>query len=66
MCISLHSNPVRRKRKGVNKLLDVEANVVTGKTLNKLLVVHLDGLDFGGNTSGGEGNDHTSYEDVSK
>jgi hypothetical protein len=30
-------------------VLDVKANVVTGETLNKLLVVHLDGLDFSGN-----------------
>ena len=29
-------------------VLDVEANIVSGKTLNKLLVVHLDGLDFSG------------------
>jgi hypothetical protein len=29
-------------------VLDVEANVVSGKTLNKLLVVHLNGLDFSG------------------
>jgi hypothetical protein len=40
-------------------VLDVETNVVSWKTLNKLLVVHLDGLDFSGDTSGGEGNDHT-------
>jgi hypothetical protein len=43
-------------------VLDVEANVVSGKTLNKLFVVHLDGLDFSGDTSGGEGNDHTAEE----
>jgi hypothetical protein len=40
-------------------VLDVETNVVSWKTLDKLLVVHLDGLDFSGDTSGGEGNDHT-------
>ncbi|KFY69876.1 hypothetical protein V499_09661 [Pseudogymnoascus sp. VKM F-103] len=45
-------------------VLDVEANVVTGDTLNKLLVVHLDGLDFGGDTSGGEGDDHTGLDDT--
>ena len=45
-------------------VLDVEANVVTGETLNKLLVVHLDGLDFSGDTSGGEGDDHTSCEEL--
>ena len=43
-------------------VLDVEANVVSGKTLNKLFVVHLDGLDFSGDTSGGERNDHTGCE----
>ena len=43
-------------------VLDVEANVVSGKTLNKLLVVHLDRLDFSGDTSGGEGDDHTSCD----
>jgi hypothetical protein len=43
-------------------ILDVEANIVTGETLNKLLVVHLNGLDFGGDTSRGEGNDHTSLD----
>jgi hypothetical protein len=43
-------------------VLDVEADVVTGNTLNKLLVVHLNGLDFGGDTSRGEGNDHTSLD----
>jgi hypothetical protein len=43
-------------------VLDVEADVVTGKTLGELLVVHLDGLDLGGNTSGGEGNNHTTLD----
>ena len=43
-------------------VLDVEANVVSRKTLDKLLVVHLDGLDFSGDTSGGEGDDHTGFE----
>jgi hypothetical protein len=28
-----------------------------------LLVVHLNGLDFSGDTSGGEGDDHTSCEE---
>jgi hypothetical protein len=45
-------------------VLDVEADVVTGETLGKLLVVHLDGLDLGGNTSGGEGNNHTTLDDT--
>ena len=39
-------------------VLDVESDVVTGDTLGELLVVHLDGLDFSGDTSGGEGDDH--------
>jgi hypothetical protein len=46
-------------------VLDVEADVVTGETLNKLLMVHLNGLDFGGDTSGSEGDDHTGLDDTS-
>jgi hypothetical protein len=46
-------------------VLDVEADVVTGNTLDKLLVVHLDGLDLSGDTSGGEGDDHTGLDDTS-
>ena len=46
-------------------VLDVETDVVTGNTLRKLLVVHLDGLDLGGDTSGGEGDDHTGLDDTS-
>jgi hypothetical protein len=45
-------------------VLDVEADVVTGDTLNKLFVVHLDGLDFSGDTSGGEGHNHTGLDDT--
>jgi hypothetical protein len=45
-------------------VLDVESDVVTWKTLNELLVVHLDGLDFSGNTSWGEGNDHAGLDDT--
>jgi hypothetical protein len=45
-------------------VLDVEADVVTRDTLGKLLVVHLDGLDFGGDTSGGESDDHTGLDDT--
>ncbi len=41
-------------------VLDIEADIVTWETLDELLVVHLDGLDFSGDTSGGEGDDHTS------
>ena len=43
-------------------VLDVEADVVTGQTLGELLVVHLDGLDFSGDTSGGEGDDHAGLD----
>jgi len=42
--------------------LDIEADVVSGKTLGELLVVHLDGLDFGGHTSGSESDDHTRLD----
>jgi len=45
-------------------VLDVEADVVTGDTLGQLLVVHLDGLDLSGDTSGSEGDDHTSLDDT--
>ena len=38
-------------------VLDVEADVVSWKTFNKLFVVHLNGLDFSGNISGSEGHD---------
>jgi len=46
-------------------VLDVETNVVTGETLGELLVVHLDGLDFSGDTSGGEGDDHAGLQGTS-
>ena len=46
-------------------VLHVEADVVTGDTLAKLLVVHLDGLDFSGDVGGSEGDDHTGLEDTS-
>jgi hypothetical protein len=45
-------------------VLHVEANVVSWETLDKLLVVHLDGLDFSGDTSWGEGDDHTGLDDT--
>ena len=38
-------------------VFDVEANVVSGKTFSKLLVMHLDGLDFSGDVGRGEGHD---------
>jgi hypothetical protein len=43
-------------------VLDVETNVVTGETLGKLLVVHLDGLDLSGDVGGSEGDDHTGLQ----
>lgn len=43
-------------------VLDVEADVVTWQTLDKLLVVHLDGLHFSGDTSWGEGDDHAGLD----
>lgn len=46
-------------------VLDVETNVVTGDTLGELLVVHLDGLDFSGDTSGGEGDNHAGLDHTS-
>ncbi len=46
-------------------VLDVEADVVSGDTLDKLFVVHFDGLDFSGDTSGSEGDDHTGLDDTS-
>jgi len=46
-------------------VLHVEANVVSGDTLGKLLVVHLDGLDFSGDVGGSEGNNHAGLEDTS-
>jgi hypothetical protein len=45
-------------------VLDVEADVVTWETLDKLFVMHLDGLDFSGDTSRGEGDDHTGLDNT--
>lgn len=45
-------------------VLDVETDVVSWETLDKLLVVHLDGLDFSGDTCWGEGDDHTGLDDT--
>lgn len=47
------------------QVLNVEADVVTGNGLLDGLVVHLDGLDLGGDTSGGEDDGHTGLEDTS-
>jgi len=45
-------------------VLDVESDVVTWKTLDELFVVHFDGLDFSGDTSWGEGDDHTGLDNT--
>lgn len=45
-------------------VLDVETNVVSGNTLNELLVMHLDGLDFSGDIGWSEGDDHTGLDDT--
>lgn len=46
-------------------VLNVEADIVTGETLSELFVVHFDRLDFGGDVSGGKGNNHTGLDDTS-
>lgn len=46
------------------QVLDVETNVVSGESLRELDVVHLDGLDLSGQTSGGESDDHAGLEDT--
>ena len=46
-------------------VLDVEADVVTRLTLNKLLVMHFDGLDFGSDTRWGESDAHASLNNTS-
>merc|ERR1719282_495330 len=45
-------------------VLDVEADVVSGDSLGERLVVHLDGLDLGGQHVGGEGDDHAGLDDA--
>ena len=46
-------------------VLDVEANVVAGKSLGEGLVVHLHRLDLSGQHVGGEGDDHAGLDDAS-
>jgi hypothetical protein len=46
-------------------VLDVEADVVTWKAFDELFMVHFNGLDFSGNISRSEGDDHTSLDDTS-
>jgi len=45
-------------------VLDVETDVVSWETLGELLMVHLDGLDFSGDTGWGKGDDHTGLDDT--
>jgi len=45
-------------------VLDVETNVVSGKTLDELFVVHFDGLDFSRDVGWGEGDNHTGLDDT--
>jgi hypothetical protein len=46
-------------------VLNVEADVITGRALLELLVVHLNGLDFSGDVRRSEGNDHAGLDDTS-
>jgi len=46
-------------------VLDVEANVVTGKGLGKRLVVHLNGFDLSCDVGGSESHNHTGLDDTS-
>jgi len=46
-------------------VLDVEADVITGQTFHELLVVHFDGLHFGGDANGSESNNHAGLDDTS-
>ena len=45
-------------------VLDVEANVVSGDSLGEGLVVHLHGLDLGGEGGGREGDQHAGLDDA--
>jgi len=45
-------------------VLDVETDVVTGHSFSEGFVMHLDGLDFSGQTSRGESDDHTGLDDT--
>jgi hypothetical protein len=45
-------------------VLHVEADIVARDTLGKLLVVHLDGLDFSGDVGRSESDDHAGLEDT--
>ena len=45
-------------------VLDVEADVVSGRGLGQRLVVHLHRLHLSGHVGGGEGNDHAGLQDA--
>jgi len=45
-------------------VLDVETNVVTGKSLRKRLVVHLHGFDLSGDVGRGEADNHARLDDT--
>ena len=47
------------------QVLNVETNIVTGGGSFDLLVMHLNGLDFSGDSHGAESDDHTGLEDTS-
>jgi len=46
------------------QVLDVETNVVSGGSRLDLLVMHLDGLNFGGGTDGSEDDEHTGLDET--
>jgi hypothetical protein len=45
-------------------VFDIEANIVSGNSLFKLFVMHLNGFYFSGDANGGEGNNHAGFEDT--
>lgn len=46
-------------------VLNVETNIVSGDSLSQSFVVHFYGLDLSGESSWGEGNDHTGLQQTS-
>merc|ERR1719342_260770 len=46
-------------------VLDVEADVISGNCLGERLVMHLHGLDLGGQHVGGEGDNHAGLDNAS-
>ena len=47
-------------------VFNIEADIVSGKTFSKLLVVHLDGLDFSGDVGRGEGHDLRMWQSIQR